>query len=137
MAVRTIFVQETVKAGDPFAAELPSNAVTGHPYLSQPSPLAVFNEKGSGATLRVRLANLRPLTGPNALTSIMGFQRITALSGGVADFPDKMDSANADLPSQVVAVVSPESVTTVAGVPAKIVGRPECDKPSLDMDQCL
>ncbi|MEN9585196.1 MAG: hypothetical protein RLZZ616_2202, partial [Pseudomonadota bacterium] len=24
-----------------------------------------------------------------------------------------------------------------AGVPAKIVGRPECDKPSLDMDQCL
>ena len=27
--------------------------------------------------------------------------------------------------------------TTVAGVPAKIVGRPECDKPSLDMDQCL
>ncbi|MFM4705604.1 serine O-acetyltransferase [Aeromonas bivalvium] len=27
--------------------------------------------------------------------------------------------------------------TTVAGVPAKIVGHPECDKPSLDMDQCL
>ena len=27
--------------------------------------------------------------------------------------------------------------TTVAGVPARIVGRPECDKPSLDMDQCL
>ena len=27
--------------------------------------------------------------------------------------------------------------TTVAGVPAKIVGRPDCDKPSLDMDQCL
>ncbi len=27
--------------------------------------------------------------------------------------------------------------TTVAGVPAKIVGRPECEKPSLDMDQCL
>ncbi|MCS3457591.1 serine O-acetyltransferase [Aeromonas rivuli] len=27
--------------------------------------------------------------------------------------------------------------TTVAGVPAKIVGHPDCDKPSLDMDQCL
>ena len=25
--------------------------------------------------------------------------------------------------------------TTVAGVPAKIVGKPGCDKPSLDMDQ--
>ncbi|MNF17441.1 Serine acetyltransferase [compost metagenome] len=25
--------------------------------------------------------------------------------------------------------------TTVAGVPAKIVGRPECDKPSFDMNQ--
>ncbi|EOD53726.1 serine O-acetyltransferase [Aeromonas molluscorum] len=27
--------------------------------------------------------------------------------------------------------------TTVAGVPAKIVGHPDCEKPSLDMDQCL
>lgn len=27
--------------------------------------------------------------------------------------------------------------TTVVGVPAKIVGRPECDKPALDMDQTV
>lgn len=27
--------------------------------------------------------------------------------------------------------------TTVVGVPAKIVGRPECDKPALDMDQSV
>lgn len=114
MATRTVFVQETIDAGSPFSIDMPATAVTGHPYLVHPSPLAIFNNKDSGKLLRVRLANLRPLTGPNALSAKVSLVRISALTGGTDDLPDKMDSTNADLPSQVRTVAAPMTITQTA-----------------------
>lgn len=107
--------------GSPFAAEVPANAVTGHPYLTQPSPLAIFNSKDSGKLIRVRLANLRPLTGPNALTSKVSLVRISALTGGTPDAPDKMDSTNPDLPTQVQTVAAPMTITQTSVIRSSMV----------------
>lgn len=108
---RTVFVQELVKCGDPFSVEMPNSALTGHPYLQHASPLAVMNETGSGQIVRVRSANLRPNTGPNTLTSLVSLRRISAVTPGVPTVPFKFDSANADLPSQVLIGSSPAAFT--------------------------
>jgi len=115
MATKTVFVQERVDAGDPFSQEMPPTAITGHPYMVHPSPLAVMNESGSGKRLRVKLANLRPLSGPNAQTSILSIVRISACVGGEPAIPEEMDSANPALPSQVTIVKSPSSITVTSG----------------------
>jgi hypothetical protein len=111
---RTVFVEELIKSGDPFAIEQPPTAVTGHPYLDQPSPLAVMNESGSGQIVRVRLSNLRPNTGPNALTSLVAIQKITALTPGTPTVPFKFDSTSADLPAEVLTGRDPGAYTITA-----------------------
>lgn len=111
---QTIFAQEFIDAGAVFAQEIPPTAVTGHPYLGTPTPLAIMNDKGSGVVLKVRRASLRPNTGPNALTSILSVQKITAISAGTDVEVEKFDSTNADLPSQVVIRKRASSVTPVA-----------------------
>lgn len=111
---QTIFAQEFLDAGSPFFQEMPASAIAGHPYLDMPTPLAIMNDKGSGVTLKVRRANLRPNTGPNALTAILSVRRITAISAGTDVEVEKFDSANADLPSQVVIRKRASSVTPVA-----------------------
>ena len=114
MSDKTVFIQEIIKVSSPFAAEPPFSAVAGHPYMQQPSPVSIFNSKDSGYNLRVKLMNLRPLSGPNALTSIVSVQKITAVSGGSPESPFLFDSANPALPSQVSAVYRPASVTLVS-----------------------
>lgn len=115
MAMQTVFVQELLKSGDPFSIEMPPNAVTGHPYVNHASPLAIMNETGSGKIIKLRIANLRPNTGPNALNGIVSVRRITSVSGGYTTVPFKFDSTNSDLPSQVEAGYSPSSVVLVGG----------------------
>lgn len=115
MATKTVYVQERVDAGDPFSQEMLPTAITGHPYMVHPSPLAVMNESGSGKRLRVKLANLRPLSGPNALTSMLSIQRISAYVGGELVSPEELDSQNPALPSQVTIAKTPSSITITAG----------------------
>lgn len=114
MITKTVYIQEIIKISDPFSGEIPPTAIAGHPYLTQPSPLAIFNEQGSGKKIRVKLLNLRPMSGPNAVTSLIAIQQISAYSGGVSLTPFKFDSANNDLPSQVVCNIDPASVTLTA-----------------------
>ena len=114
MITKTVYIQEIIKVGDPFSEDLPFTAVTGHPYMTQPSPLAIFNSQGSGVKARIKLMNLRPLSGANALTSVIAIQKITAFTGGIEDTAFKFDSVNDNLPSQVKSVYSPSSVTLVA-----------------------
>ena len=114
MADKTVFIQEIIKVGSPFSADPPFTGVAGHPYMEQMSPVSIFNKAGSNHVINVKLMNLRPLSGPNALSSIISVQRITAFTGGVAGIPFAFDSANASLPSQVVAIGSPASVTLVS-----------------------
>jgi hypothetical protein len=112
---QTIFAQEFIEAGTPFAVEMPPTALAGHPYMDAPTPLAIMNDKGSGVTLRVRRANLRPNTGSNALSSILQVMRITAIVAGETIVPEKFDSASADLPAQVSIRKRSSSVTATAG----------------------
>ena len=119
MITKTVYIQEIIKVGDPFAVDMLPSAVTGHPYFTQASPLAIFNEQGSGNKIRVKLLNLRPLSGTNALTSLIAIQKISAYSGGVSLTPFKFDSANNDLPSQVVCNTDPATVTLTANTKMK------------------
>jgi len=119
MITKTVYIQEIIKVGDPFAVDLPFNAVTGHPYMTQPSPLAIFNDQGSGNKIRVKLLNLRPLSGTNASTSMIAIQKISAYLGGTGLIPFKFDSANSDLPSQVICNIDPATVTLTANTKLK------------------
>ncbi len=114
MITKTVYLQDVIKVGDPFAADPPFTAVAGHPYMTQPSPLAVYNEQGSGKKIRVKLLNLRPLSATNVLTSLIAVQKINAYTGGISLVPFKFDSTNNDLPSQVACKIDPTSVTLTA-----------------------
>lgn len=109
---KTVIVKRQLEPGSaPFAIEQPVNAITGHPYMEHPAPIAIFNGQGSGVVLNIKLLNTRPTTGPQNPTSTLEVQRITAISGGTPVVPVKHDSASADLPAQVVSVFEPNSVT--------------------------
>lgn len=97
-----------------FSQELPNTAVTGHPYLEHVAPLALFNPSGSGKTVRVRRAEVMPLMAQTTTTpGNYDLYRITAHAGtGDAIAATKLDSNNADLPSQVVLARRPATVTT-------------------------
>lgn len=115
MITKTVHIQEIIKVGDPFAVEMLPSAVTGHPYMGQPSPIAIFNDTGSGKKVRVKLLNLRPLSATNALTSIIAVQKVSGYTGGTSLVPFKFDSTNTNLPSQVVCNIDPATVTLTAG----------------------
>lgn len=109
---KTVFVKRQLEPGTtPFSVELPQNALTGHPYFQHIAPIAIFNGQGSGVKLNIKMLNCRPLTGPQTPTSTMEVRRITAITGGTPVAPVKLDSANADLPSQITSVFAPDSVT--------------------------
>jgi len=95
----------------PFSTELPTNAITGYPYPEHIAPIAIFNGQGSGVKLNLKLLNCRPNTMAQALVSTLEFRKITAITGGTPVYPVKHDSADADMPSQVVSVFAPLSVT--------------------------
>jgi len=114
---KTVIVKRQLEPGStPFASEMPVSAIAGHPYMEHLAPIAIFNGQGSGVLLNIKLLNSRPMTGPQSLVSAIEIRRITALSGGTQLTPVKLDSNDADLPSQVVASFNPESVTGATSV---------------------
>lgn len=97
----------------PATVDIPSNVTTGHPYLADhTASLAIFNRADSNRIVRIKRIAIRD-TGITTATGISLFQlqRITAYVGGSDAGYTKMNSNNADLPSQIVALEDAESVT--------------------------
>lgn len=99
-----------------FSIEMPTTAVTGHPYLTHVSTLAVFNKTGSGKLVRVRqikAERLRAQTTATAVGTKIALQRITAHTVTDEIMPAyTIDTNNAALPSQVVMCRRPAAITT-------------------------
>jgi len=109
---KTVIVKRQLEPGvTPFAIEKTSTALVDHPYMSHMAPIAIFNGRGSGCKLNIKLLNTRPLTGPQSLVSQMSIQRITGVTGGFEVPEFQLDSGAAPLPSQVLHVFNPSSVT--------------------------
>lgn len=96
--------------------------------IEHASVLAIHNEHGSDRIVRVvdlQILEAVARTAGAALTS-WTLERITALSGGRALTPIKMDSDSSDLPAQVSLVREPGSVTTAGvlrrGVKGQLLG---------------
>ncbi len=89
-----------------FSIEMPTTAVTGHPYLTHVSTLAVFNKTGSGKLVRVRQIKAERLLAQTTATAVgtnIALQRITAHTVTDEIMPAyTIDTNNASLPSQVV-----------------------------------
>jgi len=114
---KTVIVKRQLEPGStPFATEMPVTAITGNPYNEHLAPIAIFNGQGSGAILNVKLLNARPMTGPQALVSMLDLQRITAHTGGTPLIPVKLDSASADLPAQVTVLFAADSTTGATSI---------------------
>lgn len=114
---KTVVVKRQLEPGStPFSAEKISTALADFPYNAHLAPIAIFNGQGSGCKLNVKLLNARPLTGTQSSVSMLQLQRITAISGGSNVEAIKMDSTDADIPSQVIHVVAPTSVTGATSI---------------------
>lgn len=97
----------------PAMVEQPFTAVAGHPYLqNHTASLALFNRADSNRIVRIKRIAVRD-TGMTTVSGISLFQvqRITAYVGGQDVGYTKLDSNNANLPSQIVALEDLESVT--------------------------
>lgn len=109
---KTVIIKRQLEPGTtPFSIEIPTTVIAGHPVATHKAPIAIFNQQGSGVKLNVKLLNCRPLTMAQNPVSTLEVRQITATSGGTQVFPTKLDSANSDLPSQVVCSFAPDSVT--------------------------
>lgn len=96
-----------------WSQELPTSAVTGHPYLDHVAALAIFNKTSSNKILRIKAVAVNNIASVTVTaTSTIVATRITALTGGDAITPISLDSNNAALPSQVSCVTEPATVTT-------------------------
>lgn len=115
-----------------FSLEMPTTAVTGHPYLTHVSTLAVFNKTGSGKLVRVRQLKAEKIFAQTTKTAVptnAGIRRITAHTVTDEIMPAyKIDSNNADLPSQVVCCRRPASITTSGGVMENICLSPAANE---------
>lgn len=95
-----------------FSQELPTNAVTWHPYLDHVAALSVFNKTGSTKIVHIKnisITSLDVLT--QAVPSQADIRTISAVVGGVAISPTKYDSTASAIPSQVSILKKPASVT--------------------------
>ena len=102
MAHQTVIVKRQLEPGStPFAIERTSTSLADYPYNDHLAPIAVFNGQGSGKILSIKLLNTRPQTGSQSPSSLIRFLRIASVTGGSDLTPIKLDSNNADLPSQV------------------------------------
>lgn len=114
----TYYARMLLSGDDLFAQEQPPTAIAGHPYFELPVVLGVFNKQGSGKRVRLRLFNTRSMTTAQSLTAMVNIQRITAASqpsfGADPVQPLKIDSANANLPSQVECLYAPRTVTVAS-----------------------
>ena len=64
-----------------FSIEMPTTAVTGHPYLTHVSTLALFNKTVSGTLVRVRQIKAERLMAQTTVTAVgtnIALKRITA-----------------------------------------------------------
>ncbi len=97
-----------------FSQELPTSAVTGHPYLTHAAILGILNGKGSGRILRVRSIRIDGIVGRTVATNTnFSLQTVSAVtSSGTTATAFALDSNNAALPSQVVCYTNPAAVTT-------------------------
>lgn len=103
-----------------FSIEMPTTAVTDHPYLTHVATLALFNKTGSGKMVRVRQIKAERLLAQTTKTAIgttLALYRITAHTASEEPMTAySMDTDNASLPSQVEMYRRPFSVTT-SGTP--------------------
>jgi hypothetical protein len=120
----------TISSGRDFRpgiTEAPYTAVAGHPDMTDLcAALALFNRKGSGRKVTVHEIFFRDLSAPNttAITNL-DFTRITAYTGGENILtPQKHDSNNDNLPSQVVAVEDAATITSTIIEHRRIVNLP-------------
>ncbi|MBI2817963.1 MAG: hypothetical protein HYX72_13600 [Acidobacteria bacterium] len=97
-----------------------STGGTAVPFTYTPqhrAVLAIFNERGSDAVVRIDEIRLLPLMGKGSTqgTGIapptFRIARLTDLSGGELIFFRKLDTANADLPPQVFGCINPSGST--------------------------
>jgi len=97
----------------PAMVDMPATVVTGHPYIAEhTASLAIFNRATSNRRVRIKRINVRD----NGMTTVVGsslfqLQRITAYTGGQDTEYIKLNSVNANLPSQVVTLEDINNVT--------------------------
>ncbi|TXH57174.1 MAG: hypothetical protein E6Q97_04735 [Desulfurellales bacterium] len=110
------FVLSDLNEEPAFSAELPTNAVTGHPYFDHMAPLALFNPTGSGKVLRIKEVRIDPVQEQTAgVVQSYGLNIVSAhtVDDGSTVIPAiKLDSNNAALPAQVVCARWPATITT-------------------------
>ena len=110
----------TISSGRDFRpgiTEPPYTAVAGHPDMTDLcAAIGLFNRAGSGRKVTVHEIFFRDLSSPNTVNvTNIDFRRITAYTGGENILtPQKLDTNNSNLPSQIVAV---EDAATVTGTP--------------------
>lgn len=109
-----------------WSQEMPSTAVTGHPYLTHVAALAIFNPTGSSRVVEVQSVGISPLVERTATVQTqMGVTRITAATGGDAITAVPLDSSNTALPSQVVVAGNPATITTSGTVISRVAITPQ------------
>lgn len=113
MSNPAIFVSQRINGDSVCSQELPATVITGHPYLNDVSAVGIFNGSTTHA-LRVKHLSCRAISAEQNTSARAELVRITAASGGDTLTPFKVDSANPDLPAQVVVRERPESATVVA-----------------------
>jgi hypothetical protein len=105
--------------------ELPNTVVTGHPYLDHIAAFSLFNKTGSGKKVRIKEILVSPISSVGVTTlGVLELRTISALVGGNAVTPTKLDSNNASLPSQVSIVSRPSSITTSNQALQRILAAP-------------
>lgn len=89
--------------------------LSDHPYLKHIAAISIFNKTGSGKIARIKSVSINTLSvldNKNSLLQVVfEFYRITAVTGGIAIPVVKLDQNNADLPSDLLILSSPNSVS--------------------------
>ncbi len=122
MALQTYQINTTTDNVN-FSQPITSISDSLHPYLTHISAMALFNKKGSNKIVRIKNVGIEIINSSFSNTSLpyyMTLQKISAYTGGTAVSAVSLDSTNSSLPSQVVCVSQPASVTTTNGAFANV-----------------
>lgn len=106
-----------------------------HPYMEHIGALALFNKKGSGKILRLKNVNIDIINKAGVNTAIppyINLQKISAYTGGSVVSPINLDSTNSALPSEVVCVQKPSTVTTSGQILRKMCNHEQFNTASSD-----
>lgn len=109
------FLVRTKLQNNPFATEgIPPSP--GPPYVELVSALSIMNKTGSNRRLRLKDIQINELVARTSATATnWTIQRLSAMTGGTAVTPTKMDSTSSSLPSQVTVVMRPYTFTAAGG----------------------